>query len=146
MPDYVLDVPTFRVTYPAFANATSFPDDTLLSYFDTSGYYIANENYGYLAGDARYKALTLMTAHLAAISVMIASGQTPGLVQSSGVDKISVSLTPPPVDTQFQWWLCLTPYGQQLHALLSVNSAGGFFVGGGDTRNGFRGNAGYRRC
>jgi len=142
-PYFTFDVTAFRVDYPAFASVTSFPDTTLSAYFDTAGYYLANDNYGDLIDDGRYKALTLMTAHLAALSGMIASGQTPGLVQSSSIDKISVSLVPPPVKSQFMWWLCLTPYGQQLSALLTANSAGGFFIGGSSTRGGFRGNAGY---
>lgn len=142
-PYFTLDIPAFRLAYPAFANDTAFPDDTLLRYFSTAGAYIANQNYGWLVDDARYLALTLMTAHLAALSVMIASGDTPGLMQGATIDKVSVTLTPPPVKTQFGWWLSLTPYGAQLYALLKLHSAGGFFVGGSATRAGLRGNAGF---
>lgn len=83
-----------------------------------------------LEGECRYRALTLLTAHLAALGVLIAAGQVPGLVQTATVDKVSVSLTPPPILTQFQWWLSLTPYGQQLLALLQVASVGGIYIGG----------------
>jgi len=142
-PYFTLDVPGFRLSYPAFASDTAFPDDALARYFDTAGAYIANQNYGWLVDAQRYTALTLMTAHLAAISVMIASGDTPGLMQGATIDKVTVTLTPPPVKSQFAWWLSLTPYGAQLYALLSMHSAGGFYIGGSATRSGLRGNAGY---
>lgn len=127
---YTFDIPNFRIDYPAFSNATTFPDVTLQLYWDNATCYIDNLNYGYLNGDCRYQALTLMTAHLASLSVLIASGQIPGLVQTSTIDKISVGLTPPPLLNQFQWWLCITPYGQSLLALLQVSSVGGFYIGG----------------
>jgi hypothetical protein len=79
-----------------------------------------------------------MTAHLAAISVLIAAGQIPGLVQNATIDKITVGLTPPPIPNQFQWWLNITPYGQQLLAMLQVNSVGGFYIGGLPERSAIR--------
>lgn len=135
---YVFDIPAFRISYPAFADETLFPDATLQMYWDTATCYIDNLNWGWLRGDCRYKAITMMVAHLAALSVIIAGGQIPGLVQSATVDKITVSLTPPPLNNQFQWWLSLTPYGQQLLALLQVSSVGGFYIGGAPERSAFR--------
>lgn len=135
---YVFDIPAFRISYPAFANVDTFPDATLQMYFDTATCYVANENYGCLADDCRYRALTLMTAHLVALSVLIAAGQVPGMVQNATIDKVTVGLTPPPLPNQFQWWLGLTPYGQQLLALLQVSSVGGFYVGGLPERSAIR--------
>jgi hypothetical protein len=101
-------------------------------YWTNSGYLMDNDDVGFcaLSGQARYWGLNLMTAHLTALSVIIAGGQVPGLVQTATIDKVNVSLTPPPLKTQYQWWLSLTPYGQQLFALLQVSSVGGYWIGG----------------
>lgn len=71
-----------------------------------------------------------MTAHLTALSDLAAQSQTPGYEQSATIDKVSVSLTPPPNKNQWQFWLNTTPYGMQLLALLQSKSAGGFYIGG----------------
>ena len=142
-PYFSFNTSAFRVTYPAFANETTFPTVTLQAYFNTAGSYLANDNYGQLRDDSRYTALTLMTAHLAALSILIAAGETPSVAAGASIDKVTVSLEPPPVKSQFHWWLSTTPYGQQLLALLQMRSAGGFYLGGSRTRGGFRGNAGY---
>jgi len=142
-PYFSFDVAAFRLAYPAFADASKFSDATLEAYWSAAGNYIANENYGTLRDDSRLLGLNLMTAHLAQLSVQIAAGQNPALAQSSTIDKVSVTMTPPPIKSQFAWWLCLTAYGAQLFALLSARSAGGFFIGGSITRGGFRGNAGF---
>ncbi len=140
MTEFVFDIPAFRVSYPAFGNTTAYPDATLQAYWDTACCYIENysEDCGWLSGDCRYKALTLMTAHLAAISTIVANGQVPGQVQSASIDKISVSLTAPPQKNQWQWWLNLTPYGQALLVLLQTRSVGGFVFGGSPERLAFR--------
>lgn len=129
---FIFDIPAFRVSFPAFSNETTSPDEVLQMYWDSTACIIENTTYEcyMLEGECRYRALTLLTAHLAALGVLIAAGQVPGLVQTATVDKVSVSLTPPPILTQFQWWLSLTPYGQQLLALLQVASVGGIYIGG----------------
>jgi hypothetical protein len=128
MSDIVFDVDAFRTAFPAFANKQTYPDVTLSGYWDVAAMYISTSNYGYLSGAARGRALDLMTAHIARLAGMIAVGQTPGLVQGSTIDKISVTLTPPPASDQFTWWLNLTNYGAQLAALLAVKAVGGFYV------------------
>lgn len=137
---YIFNVAAFRVSYPSFANTTAFPDATLQAYFDVGELYIANNNYGWMTPAARALALNLMTAHEAAISLLIANGQTPTVTIAAGIDKINVTTMPPPVKSQLSWWLSTTPYGQQLLALLGVYAAGGWGVGGSPTRAGFRGN------
>lgn len=144
-PDFVFDVTQFRIDYPQFVDDIAFPDATLQMYWDWATCYISDRDYGFLHGKCRFHAINLMTAHLAALSVIIAQGnytQIPGLVQSSTISKISVSLTPPPLDNQWQWWLSLTPYGQQLLALLQVQSVGGFMIGGAPVRSAFRNEGG----
>jgi len=130
-PILTFDVTEFRLLFPTFANPAVFPDVTLQMYWDTATCFISDwANFGSLQGKCRQLALNYMTAHLAALSVVIAGGQVPGLVQSATIDKVTVSLTPPPVPNQWKWWLNLTPYGQALLTLLSVRSAGGFYYGG----------------
>lgn len=124
------DIAAFRAAYPAFADDLLYPDVMLQSYWDAAICYISDEDYGRLRGDCRERALWLMVAHLATIAGMIAAGNTPGLATSASVGNVSVSMTPPPNKTQFQWWLSLTGYGQQLYALLMAKSVGGFYIGG----------------
>ncbi len=139
MATLTFDVAAFRVQFPAFADETLFPDATLQMYWDNATCYMDdNGSYGILTGACRQLALNYLTAHLAAISVIIAGGDIPGQVQASTVDKVSVTLTPPENPNQWQWWLGTTPYGQQLLALLQARSAGGWYVGGLPESGAFR--------
>lgn len=131
------NVTAFRTQFPAFA--TNPPTDaTLQAYWDTATCYVSNKNYGWLNGCCRQTAINLMTAHLAALALIIAGGQTPGIVNSATIDKVSVSMTPPPAQTGWQWWLSTTPYGAQLWALLLAKGAGGLLVGGFPERSAYR--------
>ena len=132
------DVAVFRAQFTAFADTTAYPDATLSAFFDTATCYISNEDKGRLTGDCRLRALNLMTAHLVFISDLVAAGGTPDFVTSSSVGSVSVTVQPPENKNQWQWWLSLTPYGQQLHALLGAVSVGGFLVGGRRERSSFR--------
>jgi hypothetical protein len=132
------DVAAFRAQFPAFASATTYPTLTLQGYWDAAICYISNANTGRLTDDSRSRAINMMTAHLTALADMIAAGKTPGYAQSATVDKVSVTMTPPPVKNQLQWWLNLTPYGMQLYALLYMRSRGGFAVGGSAEGKAFR--------
>lgn len=139
MATLTFDVANFRSQFPAFANAGDFPDATLQQYWDWATCYIDdNGSYGELTGTCRQLALNFMTAHLTATSVIIAGGDVPGVASSASVDKVSVSMQPPPQSNQWQWWLATTPYGQQLLSLLSARSVGGFYVGGLPERDPFR--------
>ncbi|UAW63481.1 DUF4054 domain-containing protein [Mycoavidus sp. HKI] len=132
------DVSAFRLSFPAFANMETYPDASLLASWDAATCYVSPQNYGYLQGESRARALNLMTAHLVALADIVKAGQMPSMVSASTVDKVAVTLTPPPVKSQWQWWLSLTPYGQQLLALLSASAAGGFYIGGLPEGSGFR--------
>ncbi len=132
------DVVAFRAQCPAFQDATTYPNSILQGYWDAAICYISPNDYGYLIGDCRLKAINLMTAHLTALSDKIASGETTGLMQSASIDKVSVTMTPPPIKSQWQWWLSLTPYGAQLLALLGAKSIGGMYVGGWPETSSFR--------
>lgn len=95
-----------------------------------------------LAGNALQFGLELMTAHLAQIGKNAAAGNPGGPITSATEGSVTVSLAPPPVRSGWQHWLSSTPYGMQLWALLSVQSAGGLYVGGSLERQGFRGAGG----
>lgn len=138
------DVTEFRAAFPAFADPIKYPDARLQLYWDQATCYVSDLDYGSLQGPCRRLAINLMTAHLTAISDLIAQGQTSGVVQSSTIDKITVSLTPPPItDSYFAWWLSTTPYGQQLKSLLDTNSVGGFYVTSCGNVFGLPGSYGY---
>lgn len=121
------DPTAFKVAYPAFV---SIPDATLQIYWNTATIYFTNQIGPCTDIPTRTLYLNLMTAHLAALSQMVAAGQVPGYITNSTIDKISVTIQAPPAQNQWQWWLNLTPYGQQLLALLQLASVGGFSYGG----------------
>lgn len=124
------NVGEFRLQFPAFPDSEQYSDATLQQFFTTATCYISDKNYGYLKGHCRKEALYLMVAHLAALNALILSGNTPSVVQGAAVDKVNVTLVPPPAETQFAWWLQTTPYGMQLYALLTTAGAGGWYIGG----------------
>ncbi len=119
----------FRALFPAYQNT---PIQALQTYWDTATAYVSNRNGGCYTGalslSQQTLALNQMTAHLVYLSELIAAGNTPGVMTGATIDKVSVTLEPPPAMNQWQWWLNQSPYGQQLLALLKVASAGGFYV------------------
>lgn len=140
MTTIVFDPAAFRLAYPAFNDTVCYPNALLQGWFDAATSYISDEANGCLAlsGGAQVLALNLMTAHIGQIFQTIKDGDTPALMQSAQVDKVRVEVTPPPVKSQFSWWLSQTGYGQQLLALLGTAGVGGFYVGGLPERAAFR--------
>ena len=138
MTTLTFDVTQFRISFPEFSNPVAYPDATLQMYWDTATCYINDEDYGCLSGKCRQHAINLMTAHIAKISTTVNSGGSTGQIQSSSIDKVSVSLTPPPNKDQFSWWLNTTPYGAQLEALLAITIVGGLYIGGRPELSAFR--------
>lgn len=141
MSTITLDPAAFRALFPQFADAAKWPDAALSIQFGAATGYVSADTYGDMPVAARTNALYLMTAHLLALGVIIAqnnySGQV-GVVQGAVVDHVQITLTPPPVKSQWQWWLNTTPYGAQLLGLLEAQAAGGFYVGGLPERAAFR--------
>lgn len=135
---FTFDVAAFRVAFPAFANATTYTDPFLQMCWDVACNYIKNNNYGYLNGDARDRALNLLTAHIAQFSTASGANLPTGTVTSSTVGSVSVAVLQPPVKNQLQFWLLSTPYGVELMALLEVKAVGGVYVGGLPERTAFR--------
>jgi hypothetical protein len=140
-----LDIAAFRLLFPAFADDTAFPDVKIEANFDMGTAFVSPDVCGGINDmpvKARTQALNLMTAHLLALGVIIAQDGnqgTPGITLSATIDRIAVTLAQPPYGTsEWRYWLNLTPYGAQLLALLSAQSAGGFYIGGLPERAAFR--------
>ncbi len=131
------DYDQFIALIPAYSNPTTYPEATLQAYWNSAINYVSDVNCGDIHDGSRQYAINLMTAHLIYIAGLIAAGQVPGLVQDATIDKVSVGLTPPVLKNQWQWWLSVSPYGQQLYALLQVNSVGGQYIGGSAPLAGF---------
>lgn len=141
MAEHTFDVTTFRLLYPAFADATAFPDAYLSAQWTAGTGYIGQYDGCLLSGDRLGLALNLMAAHLCQINVILADGgQTPtlGVLQSATVDKVTVSNMPPPAKNGWQYWLASTPYGLQLWAVLKAAAGAGFYIGGMPERAAFR--------
>ena len=142
MSTITLDLTAFRALFPQFADQTKFPDLVITMQFSMATSYISSDTYGCMSVEARTNALYLMTAHLLALNVIIAAGGysgQPGVVTQSHVGDVSVTLAQPPYGTStWRYWLSLSPYGQQLLALLDSQAVGGFFVGGLPERDAFR--------
>jgi len=138
--------------FALYSNPTDYPQITLQAYWDNAINYMSNIAYfGNIQGDKREYALQLLMSHLIFLTNLANTGNgfgtgtggSPGTIpyqmQSATIDKVSVSVTPPPNKNQFQWWLGTSPFGQQLLALLQIVSVGGNYYGGSYVRAGFRG-------
>ena len=143
-PIILFDYDYFINQFPAFGNPVLFPPATLQLYWYNATHYVSKiGNFGSLQCESRKYALNLMLAHLTQITVIIADGQVPGIIDGATIDKLNVSLMDPPVKNEWQWWLCTTAYGQSLLALLQTRSTGGFFTGGSPVLSGFRQGFGF---
>src|SRR4051812_28996724 len=97
MATHELDVAAFRATFPAFANAGTFPDATIQIYWDLATTYIGpNDGWG-LNGSPLQSALNFMTAHLLQSNAILTAGQTAvAIVTSSKIGDVTVTTKPPP--------------------------------------------------
>lgn len=138
MATHTFDEAAFRAMFPDFASDTTYPDAMLASYWAMAVLYITADDSWMIEGDTLQFALNLMVAHLGKSYSLINAGQSTSVVQSSSVGSVSVSMVPPPVKTGWQHWLCTTPYGAQLWALLQSLTVGGIYIGGSQERQGFR--------
>jgi len=126
------DVTLFREQFPKYADPLDYPDATLQMYWDLATCFVSDLNCGALKDSCRQYALNLLVAHYAYINTITnapGDGQ-PQIETASTVGRVSVTLQPPPSRDLWDWWLNLSPYGQQLHALLLSYAVGGIIVGG----------------
>lgn len=135
----VLDIPKFRALYPEFKDTAQYLDVRLDATWEQATCFVSERNCGVMRGKCREQGLMLMLAHLLKLSCLIENGDAPTVISSSSIDKISVTLTPPPIGDAWEWWLQTTPYGAQLVALLAAFTAGGLWVGGSPEQAAFRG-------
>lgn len=124
------DVTAFRAGYPAFQNATTYPDADLNAWFNSASAYVSNDSANWNPASTGALALNLMTAHLLALLSVIASGAVPGRITQATIDKVSTSFQAPPNESGWQNFLFLTPYGVQLQALLGRLGVGGRYYPG----------------
>lgn len=128
----IFDPAVFRVQFPAFPNPP-YDDAALQAQFDIATLYVSDSNCGTMRDRFRARAIYLMMAHLMRLSQIIAEDDgtgVPGIVNSAQIDKVQVSMQPPPAGDNWAFWLQATPYGRDLLAFLSMQSVGGFYVGG----------------
>jgi hypothetical protein len=130
----------FRTNFPYFANTATYPEAQLQNFFNMGTQFVSNFNWGRMTNAARQTALYLLTAHLQQMftDIVADNGAAPGVVTDAQIDKIRVQIQPPPGKTAFSYWLNQTTWGKQLLALLSVQSAGGFYKSGVPQLAGFR--------
>lgn len=141
MAEHTFDVTTFRLLYPAFANATTFPDVYLSAQWTAATAYILKYDTCLLNGEKLQLALNLMTAHLVQVNVLLANGgatPTIGVLTSATIDKVTITNMPPPATNGWKYWLATTPYGLQLWALLRAAANVGPYIGGLPERAAFR--------
>lgn len=134
MTTIVLDIAAFRAMFPAYADATTYPDGTITVWWSAASNFISDE---YCPGWSNFMtlkqqtlALSLMTAMWGDLTAQIVAGDATGIITSATIDKISVQVAEPPVKNQWQYWLTSSPYGQQLLALLQLAGVGGKYYPG----------------
>lgn len=133
-PQEEFDPDKFRRMFKYFQDETQYPDDDLAGYFSMGLCYL-----NLPCGACNDQAYYLMAAHLAySFSNINTGNDQSGPVTSATVDRVSVSMQPPPIKSQWQHWLAGSPYGQQLWAWLSLRAAGGWQVGGLPEGDAFR--------
>lgn len=121
------NVANFRVSFPEFQSVTVYPDLLLNANYQESLFYFSNDNLEQAKQDKIYD---LLTAHLTSLynSPTSNSSGGNGIVKSTSIDKVSVTLETPKSKNDFSFWLNQTKYGMRLLALLKILSVGGGYV------------------
>lgn len=133
---HTFDPAAFVAQFPEFA---AVPAPQLTGYWSMATQYMDPNDGCILSGGVLQLGLNLMTAHLARSYALInANSGTPGVTTGAGEGSVNISMAAPPFRNGWQFWLSTTPYGQQLWALLQVQTAGGLYVGGSLERASFR--------
>ena len=148
MSTITFDVALFRVRFPVYADPIEYPDALLQDFWNQATCFVSDEDFGIINGLCRLQLINLMTAHLIYIWNLVnnrngdSSGDggldDTGNITSASIGDVSISVMPPPATDDFSWWINQTPYGKQFLALLSIQSKGGFYIGGSPERQAFR--------
>lgn len=137
--EHTLDIPKFRLLFPAFGNATLYPDPMLEAWFSFAKCEIYPYDTCVLRGECLDTALMLCLAHILQIMSDAARGtMRTGAITAAAIDKVSASFTTSPYISQWQYWLSMTPYGSTLLGLLSGKATGGYYFGGRPEQAAFR--------
>lgn len=124
----------FRVLYPAFDEVA---DEVVLAVAELGECFLSKCD-----ESCTEQAWMLITAHMLYLRGKEEAGESqPGAVTSASIDRVSVSFAAPPAGTSEDFWFGMTPYGQQLLALLTrcrAGSASPFYVGSMPERAAFR--------
>lgn len=116
----------FKKSFPEFSEV-----ENIEFYIMRAQCYVSPNNYGILSDEKRKLAIYLFTAHLLTLQKNIAEGQTAvGLTASASIDRVSVSMVPPPSFGAFEYWLNQTQYGAELLALLEIEFSTPLLLGG----------------
>lgn len=143
----VFDSASFRLQYKEFSDETQYPNALIEAYWDMASEFVTVDGSPFAAiqGKGWTVVLNMLTAHIMKLAMAAADsaaqgtpGGQVGFMTSASVGEVSVSTLAPPVKNGWQWWLCQTPYGSALWALLAVKSVGGLVVPGLPERQGFR--------
>lgn len=125
--------------FPVFASTTLYPDAMIQMFYAVAGDFIPPYDvWCGLNGATLDLALQCLTAHLLFEFKLQSRNQTGKVVTGATIDKVTVAMLAPPVKNGWDFWLNQSPYGQQLLALLSAKSVGGWSVGGSPERVAFR--------
>lgn len=140
------DPTLFRTMFaPLFNDETTYPDALLEMNFATATCFIDPLITPNL-GNCRQQALYLMTAHITGLNDVINGRGTTAqtfILQGTTIDKIQIQATPQPGLNGWSYWIGQTPWGQQLRALLTARSVGGYYVGGSPERAAIRSVCGF---
>lgn len=126
-----VSVTEFRTLFPEFANTTKYPDTTLQIMLDVAQLYVSNKITPFVKENVQKHLIYLMAAHLTVGNSQIAAGNnTGGLISSAYIDTVTVTKQIPTLKSSLDAWLWQTTYGQQILALLKIQSTLGIYIGG----------------
>lgn len=125
-----VSVEEMRVILRAFQDMSKYPTPALEMSLELAQQYISPEDCCLLSGKMRRLAIYYMAAHVQTLMDNAAKGEASGIQTSASIDRVSVSVAPPPFKSQYEYWLNQTPYGLLYLALLQSVTAMGVYVGG----------------
>lgn len=142
----------FIDAFPEFEDVTKFSIKLLNGAYKQAVFFVPNQCCDYLDGMDRYYARFLLTAHMiilnkqielelkdpAGVSGASSIGISNGMVTSSSVGGVSVSMTLPQSQNSWEYWLNQTKYGQKYLAFMASKTPVGVYFGGDDLRECFR--------
>jgi len=134
--EITLTVEQFRADFPEFTDPP-YTDAIVQAAIDRSACFISKTNSGPLKDECRLLAIEYMAAHLLKVCGGASGGNggsQGGLVGSSSIGSVSVSMVPPPGSSSFTYWINQTCYGQAYLALLQTKAPAGLYCGGSFTR------------